>query len=388
VKSAHLSLVGFAAASLRRRRARTVTLVLGLASSVALLSAVSFLTGALRVEATRVREAMPALVVQRLVAGRPALLDPALAPVLERIAAVRSVQPRVWGYLFLASIQSNVAIVGSSARGPITLAEGHDLGPDGRGAVLLGKELAEVLGVRVGDHVMFPRPNHTSKDLVVAGVFSASTSLYTSDVALVHEDDAREILGVPAGSAVDFAVELTNPDESQVAARKASEAFAGARVIERRQLDRTLALVYGRRAGFVLGGSLPALLALFVLAWDRAAGVGPAERREIAVLKASGWSTGDVLRLKLYESLVVGLAGAGLGIVLAYVWCFALGAPGLREILAGWAVLYPRARLTPAVDGAAVLSVLALVIAPFVALSIGPAWRAAGVDPLDAMREG
>jgi ABC-type lipoprotein release transport system permease subunit len=388
MKSPHLSLVGFAAASLRRRRARTLTLVLGLASSVALLAAVSFLTGALRHEATRVRDAMPALVVQRLVAGRPALLDPNLAPTLARIAAVRSVTPRVWGYLFLASVQSNVVVVGSGARSPIQLVDGRDLGPDERGVVLLGKELAEVLGVRVGDHVMLPRPNHTSKNLAVVGIFSATTSLYTSDVALVHADDAREILGVPDGFAVDFAVELTNPDESQVAARKASEAFAGARVVERRQLDRTLSLVYGRRAGFVLGGSLPALLALFVLAWDRAAGVGPAERREIAVLKASGWSTGDVLRLKLYESSIVGFAGAGFGIVLAYVWCFVLGAPGLREILAGWAVLYPRTRLTPALDGAAVLAVLGLVIAPFVALSIGPAWRAAGVDPLDAMREG
>lgn len=388
MKSAHLSLVGFAVASLRRRRARTTTLILGLASSVALLAAVSFLTGALRAEATRVRDAMPALVVQRLVAGRPALLETSLAPTLAHIAAVRSVTPRVWGYLFLASVQSNVVVVGSPPRTPLTVTEGRDLGVDERGAVVLGKELAEVLGVRVNDHIMLPRPNHTSKTLTVVGLFAGPTALYTSDVALVNEADAREILGVPEGSAVDFAVELTTPDESQVAARKASESFAGARVIERRALDRTLSLVYGRRAGFVLGGSLPALLALLVLAWDRAAGVGPAERREIAVLKASGWSTSDVLRLKLYESLVVGFGGAGLGVVLAYVWCFVLGAPGLREILAGWAVLYPRAHLTPALDGAAVLSVLGLVVAPFVALSIGPAWRAAGVDPLDAMREG
>jgi hypothetical protein len=37
------------------------------------------------------------------------------------------------------------------------------------------------------------------------------------------------------------------------------------------------------------------LLAFLVLAWDRLSGVGETERREIAVLKAVGWSTRDVL---------------------------------------------------------------------------------------------
>jgi ABC-type lipoprotein release transport system permease subunit len=388
VKSPHLALVGFAATSLLRRKARTLTLVVGLAASVALLASVFFVTGALRDEARRVRGAAPDLVVQKLVGGRPSVLDPSLAPTIARIPGVKQVVPRVWGYLFLASIQSNVAIVGSSSRGPLALSAGRDLQVGERGTCVLGKELADTLGLRLGDHLIFPLPGHRAADSVVVGLFSSDVSLYTSDVALVADEDARLILGVPRESAVDLAVELTNPDESQVAARKLGELFPGARVVEKRVLDRTLALVYGRRAGFVLGASLPALLALFVLAWDRAAGLAPSERREIAILKACGWSTSDVLRVKLYEAFVVAFAGGALGIVLAYLWSFPFGAPGLREVLSGWAVLYPRTHLVPSVDGAQVLSVLALVTAPFLALSVGPAWRAAGVDPLEALREG
>ena len=145
-------------------------------------------------------------------------------------------------------------------------------------------------------------------------------------------------------------------------------------------------LAYGRRAGFVLGAAIPALLALLVLAWDRASGIGPDERKEIAVLKAVGWSTSDVLWAKLFESLLVGAGATALGLVLGYAWIFWLGAPGLRPALVGWSVLYPRAALTPAVDFAQLLGIALSVMGPFALLSIVPAWRAATTDPLETMR--
>ena len=54
--------------------------------------------------------------------------------------------------------------------------------------------------------------------------------------------------------------------------------------------------------------------------------------------------------------------------------------------LAGWSVLYPEAPLTPMVDVAQLLAVALAVLAPFVGLSVVPAWRAAGIDPMEAMR--
>jgi ABC-type antimicrobial peptide transport system permease subunit len=73
---------------------------------------------------------------------------------------------------------------------------------------------------------------------------------------------------------------------------------------------------------------------------------------------------------------------------LGFAWVFALGAPGLREVLAGWATLYPALRLTPQVTLGQLLGMQALVAGPFVALSVAPAWRAATLDPMEAMRDG
>jgi putative ABC transport system permease protein len=71
---------------------------------------------------------------------------------------------------------------------------------------------------------------------------------------------------------------------------------------------------------------------------------------------------------------------------LAYIWVFLLEAPFLREVLSGWSVLYPATALTPAIDFGDLLGVVGLVLLPFISVAIIPAWRAAIVDPMQAMR--
>jgi ABC-type lipoprotein release transport system permease subunit len=382
-----VSLLVHALESVSRRWARSIALGGGLAFAVALVAAVLFMTGALRAEADRARAAQPDIVVQRLVGGRPTTVPRARAFELRDIPSVRAVVPRVWGYVFLPSLQGNVTIIGTAgerlsiANG--VLAEGRDLAP-GRHEMIVGAELARLLGMRPGDELRLPSPGAHAMKLV--GTFRSKLDLWTADVVLCDEADARALLAIPDDDATDIALTLANPAEAKVVAKTIIERMPGARVIERELLERVYHLAYGRRAGLVLGAAIPAILALLVLAWDRASGLGPDERREIAILKAVGWSTADVLWAKLFESVLVGAAATAAGLVLGYAWVFWLGAPGLRPALVGWSVLYPRAALTPAVDFAELLGASLAVLGPYVALSVVPAWRAATTDPLDAMR--
>jgi len=385
------SLLAFAMRALGRRKARSIALGGGLAFAVALVAAVLFLTESLRAEAERAHDAQPDVVVQRLVGGRPTTLPESEAAKIRDVPAVRAVTPRVWGYIFLPSLQGNVTIIGTADNAPPltvangVLAEGRDI-ERGNHEMIAGTELAKFLGMRPGDELGLASADPRARAMKLVGTFRSQLDLYTADVIICDDADARALLGVPDGEATDLAVTLTNPAEARVVARTIVERVPGARVIERDLLARVYHLAYGRRAGLVLGAAVPALLALLVLAWDRASGIGPEERREIAVLKAVGWSTADVLWAKLFESLLVGALACALGLLLGYAWVFWFGAPGLRPALVGWSVLYPRAALTPAVDFGQLLGVTLAVLGPFVMLSIVPAWRAASTDPLDAMR--
>jgi len=385
------SLLAFALQALARRKARSIALGGGLAFAVALVAAVVFMSEALRAEAERARAAQPDVVVQRIVAGRPATIGAAEKGKIEGVPSVRAVVPRVWGYVFLPSLQGNVTIVGTAPNAPAisvaggVLAEGRDI-EVGKHEMIAGAELAHFLGLQPGDELGLPSADPRAHTMKLVGTFKSSLDLWTADVIICDEADARALLAVPDGEATDLAVTLANPQEARVVARTVVERIPGARVIERDLLARVYHLAYGRRAGFVLGAAIPAILALLVLAWDRASGIGPDERKEIAVLKAVGWSTSDVLWAKLLESVLVGASATALGLLLGYAWIFWLGAPGLRPALVGWSVLYPKAALTPAVDLAQLLGIGLAVLGPFVLLSIVPAWRAAAADPLETMR--
>jgi ABC-type lipoprotein release transport system permease subunit len=364
----------------------------GLATTVTLLAAVLFVTSALRTEAERARKTQPGLVVQRLAAGRQALIDPAQLSFVATMPGVQHVEPRVWGYVFLPSLRANVTVVGRSFPSPDlgsvrgVLSRGRDARPGERGAAIIGKSLADLLHVDAGDMIALPSAREDSPNLLLVGVFDSPVALYSSDVLLVDADDARAILDIPKGLATDVAIDLTRADEAPVVTRAVHDKAPELRVLDNRLLARTYQLTYGRRAGIVLAAALPALLAMLILAWDRVGGLGASERREIAVQKAVGWSTADVLYAKLYESVLLGVLAAGAGIVFAYTWVFLLGAPLLREILSGWSVLYPTVALTPAIDPADLLGLVALVLVPFVAVAVVPAWRAAILDPMQAMR--
>ena len=359
---------------------------------VTLLSAVLFATSALKGEAERGRRTQPDVLVQRLAGGRPALIDPQSIAFLERLPSVRRATARVWGYVFLPSLRANVTVIGrpleaadlGSVRGVIK--SGRDARADERGAAVIGNALAAVLNVQDGDVISLPSPREDAPTLNLVGVFDSPVALYTSDVVLTDIETARAILDVPADRATDVAIELGNPEEASIVTRAILEKRPELRVLDKRILARTYQLTYGRRAGIVLAAALPALLAMLILAWERIGGLAPAERREIAVQKAVGWSTADVLYAKFYESVLVGSLAFGAGVALAYLWVFLLGAPLLREVLSGWSVLYPEAALTPAVDPADLAGVAAMVLLPFFSVAIFPAWRAAIVDPLQAMR--
>ena len=384
------SLAGYALGSLARRGRRAIATLLGLTAAVALVTGVTLVSDSLREEARELRAHAPDLVVQRLVGGRPGLVPLSLTRAFSGFAGVRAATPRVWGYVFLPSLSGNVTVVSRSRAldaGGRSVVEGALPEPGERGKCAVGRELARALGVRVGDKVVLPDRTSTGAACVVSGVFVASLALHTADVVVLPEPDARAVLGVPEDAATDLALELVAPDEAPVVARAAASMDPSLRVIDKALVERVHALVFGRRAGFVLGAAIPALFVLLVLAIDRASGLGTGERRELAILKASGWSTRDVLAMKTWEALLLGLGASALGLVLAYVWAFHLGAPGLAPALAGWSTLYPSLALTPTLTLAQALLVTALTTLPFVALTIVPAYRAAATDPLATMRE-
>jgi putative ABC transport system permease protein len=93
--------------------------------------------------------------------------------------------------------------------------------------------------------------------------------------------------------------------------------------------------------------------------------------REIGVMKAVGAKKLDVIQLFLVEALILGIIGAVFGVLVG------LGFGYLGVSWAGWPMFYPLDWMTIAVVVGVVVGVVS---------GIYPAWRAARVDPIEALR--
>ncbi|HYS42765.1 MAG TPA: FtsX-like permease family protein, partial [Geobacteraceae bacterium] len=190
----------------------------------------------------------------------------------------------------------------------------------------------------------------------------------------------------PEGQATDLAVTVGNPRELTTIAAKIARQFPDTRPILKSEILRTYDSIFDWRGGMVVVILSVAILSFVIFAWDKATGLSAEERKEIGILKSIGWETGDVLLLKFWEGTVISLSAFLVGVILAYGHLFFFSASLFEHALKGWAVLYPRFRLTPAVDSYQLAVLFFLTVVPYAVATVIPSWRAATADPDAAMR--
>jgi ABC-type lipoprotein release transport system permease subunit len=367
-------LIEYSLSSLSRRPGKQIGLLLVYTLVVFLLASVMLFTQSVRREAALVLADSPEVILQRLVAGRHDLMP---ADYLERIGRIRGVSGkhgRLWGYFYDPAVRANYTLMVPRDREPAP------------GEIRIGSGIARTRGLGIGDFLSLRSSAGEPFSFKVAGLLEHETELVSADLMLLSEGDFRHFFGIPEDRFTDIALEVRNPREVRKVAEKLSLALPDTRPILREEILRTYDAVFGWRQGLVFVLLTGAILAFVIFAWDRASGLSAEERREIGILKAVGWETGDVIRMKLWEGAVLSLSAFLLGYLLAYLHVFFLHAALFEPVLKGWAVLYPDFSPVPFVDGLQVATLFFFTVFPYTAATIVPIWRAAVTDPDTIMR--
>ncbi len=220
----------------------------------------------------------------------------------------------------------------------------------------------------------------------VIGHFKAETSLQSNDLLVIQTEGARMVLEIPEDEFTDMAVHVPNPEEVETIALKIRRMFPELRTVTKAQIQRTYHSVFSWKSGFVLTTLLASLFAFLILIWDKASGLSAEEKREIGILKAIGWDTDVILKVKLWEGLILSGSSCFLGILLSYAYIYWLEAPVLRNIFIGWSTIYPSFELKPEVDLKYVMLIVTFSVVPYSAVTIFPAWKAAITDADTIMR--
>ena len=373
------ALIDFTLASLARRKLKNLGLLLVYTLIVFLLASVMLYTSALRHEAAEVLKDSPEVIVQRMVAGRHDLIPPGYLEKLGRIRGVQKKEGRLWGYYYDAVVKANYTLM-------VPLAEAVGTAKVADGKIVIGAAVARERGLAPGNLISFRSYSGKLFSFSVADVMPHDSELVGADLILLSEADYRAFFEIPAGHYTDIALTVANPQEVRNVANKLVQMLPDSRPILREEVLRTYESIFNWREGIVLVLLSGSILAFAIFAWEKASGLSAEEKKEIGILKAIGWETGDVLKMKFWEGALVSLAAFLLGYVTAYLHVFHFSATLFEPVLKGWAVLYPRFELMPVVDGFQIATLFFFTVFPYTVATIVPIWRAAITDPDAVMR--
>jgi hypothetical protein len=365
-----------------RRPGETLLAAVTLSALIAWIGTVLLLTNALENTASHLLGAGPSLVVRRVSAGGWAPIHAERSAEIARaVPGVIRARPRIWG--LVSSQEGPVTVVGMADDAVRALTAGGPSPVPGPGEAVSGPG---VQGER--DDGTLVLEGARKMEFTVVGRLPPQSGMIAHDIVILHGEDARLLLGLPKGQASDLAVDVFHEEEEEAILPDLAEAFPWpVRITTRTE---TIGMVGGataRRGGIALFLAVPAILAAVLLvagsARDR---VG--RRREVGLLKAMGWSTGDLVRLHLMRSVAVGLPAAALGMAVAYaliLW------PGIRwpsAVFFGWQGRPPSLYLSPAGALLTLMEVAALAFVPWLAANLWPSIRGAAADPQELIQEG
>ncbi len=267
-------------------------------------------------------------------------------------------------------------------------------------AVVIGRRLAEKLDVMPGDSITVAAPegNATAFGIVprmrkftVCGIFDVGMRDYDIGVIFIPLEAAQKFYRLPnAVSGIEVFIDDPQQVQKKVQQifktisgpvgmidwQKANEKFAVAVEVERNVMFTILTLI-------IIVASFNIISSLIMLVKDKV--------QDIAILRTMGASQGMIMAIFFVTGSTIGVAGIVGGSVLGIL--FALNIESIRQFverLSGANLFSPEiyflTKLPAKIDSYEVGAVIVLAFILVFLASLYPSWRAARLDPLEALR--
>ncbi len=266
--------------------------------------------------------------------------------------------------------------------------------------VVIGDRLAQKLGVYVGEDITLISPKGTvtafgsvprMRSYTVGGTFSVGMYEYDANFIFMPMTEAQKFFDMD-DTVTNLEVYLDKADyvaavQPQIAARlgsgvrvydwqRSNAAFFNAIQVERNVMFLILTLI-------ILVASFNMISGLIMLVKDKG--------RDIAVLRTMGATRGMIMRIFFMSGASIGFFGTLFGVLFGLLFCDNIETiRRFLESLTGTdlfsAEIYFLSRLPAEVNPVEVAAVVIMALFLSFAATIYPSWRAARLDPVEALR--
>jgi lipoprotein-releasing system permease protein len=270
---------------------------------------------------------------------------------------------------------------------------------EGQG-VVIGRRLADALSLHSGDMVTLVAPRGAVtpmgttpriKPYRIAAVFEIGMSEYDMSIIYMPLSESQAYFN-RNGDVTAIEVYIDQPDRVErfrqlipsaaarplfmIDWRQRNATFFNALQVERNVMFLILTLI-------VLVAALNIVSGLIMLVKDKGS--------DIAILRTMGATQGSILRVFLITGAAIGVVGTLVGFLLGTLIC--LNVESIRQFLS-WLTstelfspeLYFLSRLPADMDAGETTAVVAMALALSLLATLYPSWRAARLDPVEALR--
>ena len=237
--------------------------------------------------------------------------------------------------------------------------------------VLIGRQLAKDLGVQVGSKLRLDTGQQKNAVVNISGIFELGVRELDARYVYLDLKQAQSLLNLPGGVTV---IDLTIQDifqadqiASQVGRLTGLKAESWIETnaqlmnaITAQSLSTNMIIVF---VGISVAFGIASVMSVSVVQ----------RTREIGILRATGATQAQILRVFLFQGAIFGLLGSMLGSVVSYglIWGFNQFGPGLFYI---------------SISIKLILSALFLATVTGILAAAIPSRRAAALDPVEAIR--
>lgn len=367
---------------------------------IAIVSSFTFFMEGVERDAMLAVEHSPDILLQQQVGGRTeSMFFNRYDDILEEMDLVQNYFPRSWGYVnypdpdnqentkaFVVMglepdhIKAGRLIDAAIETGRLLKDNDHHKG-------IIGKAMASAFNCRVGDTISVSSPGlREAIPIEVVGIFSSNVQIYTADLLITDRLTANEILGfLDEDECSDIAVLLKNPAMANVVAQKILAHIGEARPLTRAMMQSLTEQSFGQKSGYFHLLWFILLINVILIAWSLLGQISYNLKKEIGILKAIGWDTGDIILLKTFETLMIATLSVLSGILVGIVYML-LDAPGIKRFIIGWTDIYPDFPVPLYIEGTTIVLIFLMGVIPLIAGTVIPVWRIGTIDPDEALR--
>ena len=262
-----------------------------------------------------------------------------------------------------------------------------------KGEILVPELIAKGMKVKIGDTIVLVATNKdgsvNGQPFVVRGILEGISGPGGRD-GFIHLDDARALLRIKDREISEIAIRLKDMDQMNEVFDELKDQLGSFKnkmdkpVFELHTWEKLSPFFNIARMIDLMTFFIKIMLVAIVLVSIMNVMIMAVYERinEIGTMAAIGTQPGKILSLFLVEGFLLGVVGALIGVVISLITIAGMNAARLSFDFGRQKGLL----LSPTIASSDVLMVAAIVIAIAVLGSLQPAWKAAKMDPITALR--